>query len=445
LGNFKTKLNSVIIIPTWNKLDLVKQLLEALYKQSDKNFGIIVVDNGSDDGTPEYLTKVSRESEKSDIPIWSLLLRDNRGFALTNNVALTFALEFLEFDYFILLNNDTIPEENFIKILHQKVKSYLAGSDKQVLELEKRLFPFLARKNDWKIGSFAPMVENYYAAGIIDAAGIKISPDGNAINRGAGEKIYKYSRDKEVFGPSGSVALHLKKALNDVALPPVYTAVLRGEKSQDTKKEMVWNVIIGKSSQKMMGILMPVKEIFSSRYFAYFEDVDLAYRLRLRFWGCIYLPGTKALHYHSATAGAYSPFKSYHVHRNQYFNIIRDYPSYAVLTGLYNAFKRYFYLLRSLKLKKGPTAMVAKNSGSFKVFWIVISGWGSIFANLFGLVKERYYIQSNRLINTADFYELLSCERFRANLAKMIFETHDFLTERKKDGESGKDQTAQDN
>lgn len=438
-------MKSVVIIPTWNKLELVKQLLAALHKQTDKDFGIIVVDNGSDDGTPEYLTEVSRESEKSDNPIWSLLLRNNKGFALANNVALTFALEFLEFDYFILLNNDTIPEENFIKILHQKVNSYLAGSDKQVLELEKRLFPFLARKNDWKIGSFAPMVENYYASGIIDAAGIRISPDGNAINRGAGEKTYKYSRDKEVFGPSGSVALHLKKALNDIALPPVYTTVLRGEESQDTKKEMVWNVIFGKPNQRMMGILMPVKEIFSSRYFAYFEDVDLAYRLRLRSWGCIYLPESRALHYHSATAGAYSLFKSYHIHRNQYFNIVRDYPSQAIFSGLYNAFKRYLYLLRSLKIKKGPTAMVAKNSGPLKVFWIVISGWGSILANLFGLIKERYFIQSNRLISVSDFYELLSCERFRASLAKMIFETHDFLMEQKKNDGSGKDRIVQDN
>lgn len=440
----KTKLKSIIIVPTWNKLDLVKQLISALGKQTDRNFGIIVVDNGSRDGTPEYLEKVSRESKEKDIPVWTLLLRENSGFALANNIGLNFALEFLEFDYFILLNNDTIPDENFVKILHQKAKSYLTGSDKKMLELEKRLFPFLAQKNNWKIGSFAPMVENYYASGIVDAAGIKISPDGNAINRGAGEKTYKYKRDKEVFGPSGSAALHLKKALTDIALPPAYTAVLRGEESQDTKKERVWNVIIGKFDKNMLGIIMPVKEIFSSRYFAYFEDVDLAYRLRLRSWGCVYLPEAKVLHYHSATAGAYSPFKSYHIHRNQYFNIIRDYPSYSIFTGLLNAAKRYFYLLKSLIQKKGPTAMVAKNSSPARIFWLVIKGWGSIVANLYGLAKERYTIQSNRLISTLDFNELLFCERFRASLSKMIFETHDFLTEQKKTGASDKGRASKD-
>jgi len=440
LAKTKQKLKSLIIIPTWNKLDLVKQLLDALLKQTDKNFGIIVVDNGSQDGTLKYLKEFSQKRHDNDLPIWVLLLQKNSGFALANNIALSFALEFLEFDYFILLNNDTIPEENFVEVLHQKVKSYLLGSDKKVLELEKRLFPFLSHKHDWKIGSFAPKVENYYATGIIDAAGIKISPDGNAINRGAGEKTYKYNRDKEVFGSSGSAALHLKKALVDVALMPIYTAVLRGEKTQDTKKERIWNVIISQRNQKMMGLILPIKEIFSSRYFAYFEDVDLAYRLRLRLWGCVYLPEAKVLHYHSATAGAYSPFKSYHVHRNQYFNLIRDYPAYVVIKGFGNAFGRYFYLLKSLIKQKGPTAMVAKNSSPLKVFWIVIKSWGDIMANLIGLVKERYAIQSNLLINPHEFNQLLSCERFRASLSKMIFETHDFLKEQKKNGEANKGQ-----
>lgn len=435
----KKKLKSVIVILNWNRLDLMKQLLLKLKNQTTKDFGIIVVDNGSNDGSKEYLTALARQSAQEDIPIWTILLLENKGFAPANNLAMTFALDFLEFRYYLLLNNDTVPEDNFVETMIKKAESYTSGSDQNVLELEKRLFPFLSRKSDWKIGSFSPLVENYFARGIVDAAGIKISPDGNAINRGVGEKIYKFNREKEVFGPSGSAVLYLKKALLDVALPPRMTAVLLGEKFQDVKKEKVWFAKLGVKNNKIRGTIMPVREFFSSRYFAYFEDVDLAWRLRLRYWGCVYLPEARILHHHSATAKAYSPFKSFFVHRNQYFNILRIFPSYLVVRGFYNAFKRYFYLLKSLRSRKGPAAMVARNSSKATVFWLVLKGWGSILFNLYGLLKERLHIQTNRLIAVAEFKKLAACERFRADMAKMIFETHDFLTEQKKTDGADKD------
>lgn len=441
----KKKLKSVVIILNWNRLDLVKQLLSKLKRQTISDFGIIVVDNGSNDGSREYLREVSRRSLKEKIPVWAIITPENNGFALTNNLAMTFALDFLDFRYFILLNNDTVPEDDFIEVMTKKAESYTSGSDQNMVELEKKLFPFLSRKSDWKIGSFAPLVENYFARGVVDAAGIKISSDGNAINRGVGEKTYKFNREKEVFGPSGSAVLYLKKALLDIALPPRKTAVLLGEKSQDANNERVWFARLAVENNKIKGIILPLREFFASRYFAYFEDVDLAWRLRLRYWGCVYLPEAKTLHYHSATAKSYSPFKSYFIHRNQYFNILRIFSSYFVAIGFYNALRRYFYLISSLKRKKGPAAMVAKNSGKATVFWIVIKGWGSVLLNLYGLLRERFYIQTNRLIGIVELKKLITCERFQANLAKMVFETHDFLTEQKKIGETGKDRASKVN
>lgn len=436
------KMKSIVVIVTWNRLDLLKPLLESLKKQKDKDFGIIVVDNGSSDGTLEFLTMEAKRSYSNELPLWAIFLNSNTGFSVPNNLALTFALEFLDFDNFILLNNDTLPEDDFIKVLHEKAKSYLTGSDQNNLEIEKKLFPFLSQKDDWKVGSFAPLVENFYAKGRVDAAGIKIYPDGNAINRGMGERIFQYNREKEVFGPSGSAAFYFRKALADVALPPQKIAILKGMDSQDTSKERVWNVRLVNYNKKIKGVLLPVKEFFSSRHFLYFEDVDLAFRLRLRYWGCVYLPKAKILHRHSATSKAYSPFKSYFVHRNQYFNIIRDFPSYLILVGFANAIKRYFYLLRSLRIEKGPAAMVAKNSSKMTVFGIVIRGWASILKNLVGLIKDRFYIQSHRLISPPEFNKLINASRFRASIEKMIFETQDFLKEQKKNDGEDRDRAA---
>lgn len=441
------KYKSIIITPTWNRLDLLKPFLEALEKQSDQDFGIIIVDNGSDDGSQEFLLKKAEENFEKGIPLWVFLLNKNTGFAQPNNLGITYATEYIDSDYIILLNNDTVPDLDFIKTLHTQSESYLDGLDKKSLDTEKRLFPFLSKKEHWKIGSFAPLVENYYAKGRVDAAGIKISVDGNAINRGVGEKIFKFNREKEVFGPSGSAALHLKKALLDIALDPIKIAKLKGWKSKRLEEERIWSVNVGNFDELQgdSGHLnenyqfLPIKEFFSTRYFAYFEDVDLAWRLRLRHWGCVYLPKAKILHYHSATSKSYSPFKSYLVHRNQYFNIIRDFPSYLFFSGLWNAFCRYFLLLGSLRKKKGPAAQVAKNSSLAKVLLITIKGWGSVLWNLPGLLKERIEIQSMRLIDPKDFQELLNCSCFRASMEKMIFETHDFLKGRNSSDEVDKD------
>ena len=46
---------------------------------------------------------------------------------------------------------------------------------------------------------------------------------------------------------------------------------------------------------------------FDERFFAYWEDVDLALRFRLAGWRCVRAPGARALHHHGATLGAASP------------------------------------------------------------------------------------------------------------------------------------------
>jgi GT2 family glycosyltransferase len=46
---------------------------------------------------------------------------------------------------------------------------------------------------------------------------------------------------------------------------------------------------------------------FDERFFAYWEDVDLALRFRLAGWECGWAPGARALHRHGATLGAASP------------------------------------------------------------------------------------------------------------------------------------------
>lgn len=52
-----------IIIPSWNRLEHLKLVLRALEKQTDKNFEVIISDDGSTDGTKEYFADAKYKFE----------------------------------------------------------------------------------------------------------------------------------------------------------------------------------------------------------------------------------------------------------------------------------------------------------------------------------------------------------------------------------------------
>ncbi len=66
--------------------------------------------------------------------------------------------------------------------------------------------------------------------------------------------------------------------------------------------------------------------LFDEDFFAYLEDVDLAWRAQWAGWDAVYVPEARVLHYHSATAGEGSPFKGYLLGRNKVWLILKNYP-----------------------------------------------------------------------------------------------------------------------
>lgn len=72
---------------------------------------------------------------------------------------------------------------------------------------------------------------------------------------------------------------------------------------------------------------------FDEHFFCYYEDTDLAFRLRLAGHGCLYVPDAVAYHVGSATAGLLSAFTIYHSARNQLWTYAKNMP--APLLWLY--------------------------------------------------------------------------------------------------------------
>ncbi|MBN1879985.1 glycosyltransferase family 2 protein [bacterium] len=85
-----------IIIPSWNGRHLLEKSIPALVDQIDGKGKIIVVDNGSDDGTVEWLKSVWPE-------VRCLMLPSNKGFSGAVNEGITAS----ESNDVILVNNDT--------------------------------------------------------------------------------------------------------------------------------------------------------------------------------------------------------------------------------------------------------------------------------------------------------------------------------------------------
>jgi GT2 family glycosyltransferase/Flp pilus assembly protein TadD len=103
------KLTSVIIL-TFNQLEYTKRCIESIFKHTKETFELIVVDNGSTDGTVEYLesevnvqnTKIS--GQRSEVRIKIIKNKENLGFAAGNNQGMAVARG----EYILLLNNDVV-------------------------------------------------------------------------------------------------------------------------------------------------------------------------------------------------------------------------------------------------------------------------------------------------------------------------------------------------
>lgn len=93
-----------IIIPTFNELDLLTACVSSIFRNT-KDFQLIIVNNGSSDGTINYIDYLV-----STYPnVLGAHLKKNFGFAIAINTALPKC----KGDYIILLNNDTLVTPNW--------------------------------------------------------------------------------------------------------------------------------------------------------------------------------------------------------------------------------------------------------------------------------------------------------------------------------------------
>jgi hypothetical protein len=104
-----------IIILNWNGLKDVVECLESIRGLDYPDFEVIVVDNGSSDGSVEIIRNKYQE-------VVLLTNSENLGFTAGNNIGMRYAIE-CDADYVWLLNNDTVVEKDSLSKLVQTAEN----------------------------------------------------------------------------------------------------------------------------------------------------------------------------------------------------------------------------------------------------------------------------------------------------------------------------------
>ena len=181
----------VIVVLNWNGKRVTVECLESLKEIDYSNYEILLVDNGSTDG--------SQECFRARYPEIVLLENEaNLGFAEGNNVGIRRAMDW-HADYILLLNNDTTVHESFLSELVRVAES------------------------DSRIGFVGPKIyydECHGRRDVIAFAGGRINLwIGKARNIGEGEKdIGQYDDIKEVSYVQGACLLAKREVVQRIGL-----------------------------------------------------------------------------------------------------------------------------------------------------------------------------------------------------------------------------------
>jgi hypothetical protein len=157
--------------------------------------------------------------------------------------------------------------------------------------LESLLQPAL---NSPRVGICASQILYAFAPEIINSAGLVIKKNGCAYNRGDfGKRTVEFEKQQRVFGACAGAALYRRAMLDEIG-------------------------------------------VFDEDYFAYYEDVDLAWRAYHAGWECIYVPEAKVIHWFGVSAQKLGrKYFHYISERNKIWTIIKNWPLRAFIENFF--------------------------------------------------------------------------------------------------------------
>jgi GT2 family glycosyltransferase len=174
-----------VILRNWNGKKYLKDCLSALERQTYPNYELIFVDDGSTDGSFEFMCK--------NFPAVKLITNEKPdiGCAACSNAGIMAA----KGEFIAIMDVDTVAEPDWLENIINVMES------------------------DENIGMCGSKLLNFYDHSIIDSTGELIYKDFSYIGRGHSEiDNGQYNRIEEIFGPMAAAALYRRTMLEEIGL-----------------------------------------------------------------------------------------------------------------------------------------------------------------------------------------------------------------------------------
>jgi len=175
-----------VVVVNWNRRELLRACLESLARQTHPSYEVLVVDNGSVDGSAEFVQSIT---PTYPVPLLLVQNQENRGFCTANNQG----FERARVEFIALLNNDAEADP-----------AWLAALD-------------AAMRTTEDIGMTASKILVWEDPRRIDKVGHLIYPDGQNKGRGAGQlDSGQFDKLEEVLWPDGCAAMYRRAMLDEI-------------------------------------------------------------------------------------------------------------------------------------------------------------------------------------------------------------------------------------
>ena len=249
-----------VIIVNWNRKDDTIDCLKSLRRVSTYGYelSVIVVDNGSTDGSVEAFNKTT------NLVFRLIPLKENTGFVGGNNIGIKSAMEDGA-EYVLLLNNDTLVDKGLIREL---LKSAEKNKEAGVLVPKIYFAPgFEFHKDRYPKSLLGKVI--WFAGGVIDWNNVYASNFGvDEVDRG------QFDSEREIDFATGCAMFIKRKVISKVGL-------------------------------------------LDERYFAYLEDAEYCQRVKKAGWKVIYVPTGYLWHKVSQTSKSGGDLNDYFLTRNR--------------------------------------------------------------------------------------------------------------------------------
>lgn len=226
-----------------------------------------------------------------------------------------------------------------------------------------------------RIGMLGSKILFVEPSGVIDKAGHLIYWDGQNRGRGTMERDNgQYDQDEEILWPDACAAIYHRRIFEETGG-------------------------------------------FDESFFAFGDDADLGMRARLLGWKAWYVPSALVHHRHSATIGAYSPWKIMLVERNRLLLAVKNFSLPLLLQNPYWSIRRFIWHAYAASKGKGSAGQFVSAQGWTRSMLIFVWAHLSAAGILPSALKKRWRIQRTKRLSKKEFMDLL--RRFQIDLRQL--------------------------